>query len=475
MLARSRRLTAALAASAAAGGFITWGVAGAGPASAAAGCRVDYKVTNQWQGGFGADVTVTNLGDAISGWALTWTYTAGQSVAQAWNAAVTQSGTTVTAKNVDYNANLATGGTANFGFNGAWNNSTNPVPAAFALNGVACTGAPATGSPAPSRSTGSSPSASASPSRSTGPSPSQSASYPPPPSSYPAPMPVAGDTGVHDPTIVKRPEGGYIIAYTGNNIALKTSTDRVTWRNAGAAFPSGASWTLPYTGNSPSLWAPDISYRNGRYVMYYAASTFGSNHSAIFLATSPTGAAGSWTNQGLVIESRTADNFNAIDPNLYVDDQGRWWLSFGSFWSGIKLVQLDPATGKRSDSTIRAIAGRNGGAIEAPFVSKHGAYYYQYVSFDLCCKGASSTYRVMVGRSTSPTGPFLDRSGKDMNSGGGTEILAGRGSIHGPGHEAVLADTDGDYLVYHYYADSGASYLGINHIGYDGGGWPYLY
>ncbi|WP_271190600.1 arabinan endo-1,5-alpha-L-arabinosidase, partial [Dactylosporangium matsuzakiense] len=186
----------------------------------------------------------------------------------------------------------------------------------------------------------------------------------------------------------------YIIAYTGNNIALKTSTDRVTWRNAGAAFPSGASWTLPYTGNSPSLWAPDISYRNGRYVMYYAASTFGSNHSAIFLATSPTGAAGSWTNQGLVIESRTADNFNAIDPNLYVDDQGRWWLSFGSFWSGIKLVQLDPATGKRSDSTIRAIAGRNGGAIEAPFVSKHGAYYYQYVSFDLCCKGASSTYRV---------------------------------------------------------------------------------
>ncbi|WP_271189603.1 family 43 glycosylhydrolase, partial [Dactylosporangium matsuzakiense] len=113
--------------------------------------------------------------------------------------------------------------------------------------------------------------------------------------------------------------------------------------------------------------------------------------------------------------------------------------------------------------------------IEAPFVSKHGAYYYQYVSFDLCCKGASSTYRVMVGRSTSPTGPFLDRSGKDMNSGGGTQVLAGHGSIHGPGHEAVLADADGDYLVYHYYADSGASFLGINHIGYDAAAWPYVY
>ncbi|WP_271190310.1 cellulose-binding domain-containing protein, partial [Dactylosporangium matsuzakiense] len=239
MLARSQRLTAALAASAAAGGIIAWGIAGAGPASAAAGCRVDYKVTNQWQGGFGADVTVTNLGDPINGWTLTWSYTAGQSVTQAWNATVTQSGAAVTAKDAGYNVALSTGGTAGFGFNGAWS-GTNPVPAAFALNGVACTGAVSNPSPSGSLSPSPSRSVSPSPSRSVSPSSSASTSYPPPPSSYPAPMRVAGDTGVHDPTIVKRPEGGYIIAYTGNNIALKTSTDRVTWRNAGAAFPSGA-------------------------------------------------------------------------------------------------------------------------------------------------------------------------------------------------------------------------------------------
>jgi arabinan endo-1,5-alpha-L-arabinosidase len=289
---------------------------------------------------------------------------------------------------------------------------------------------------------------------------------------YPNPGRVTGDVGVHDPSAVKRPDGSYLVAYTGDNIALKTSTDRVAFRNAGSAFPNGAPWTTAYTGGSRALWAPDISYHNGQFYLYYAASTFGSNHSAIFLATSPSGNSGSWTNRGLVVESRSGDSFNAIDPNLVVDDQGRWWLDFGSFWSGVKLIQLNPATGLRQGSGMTAIAGRGGGAIEAPYIVKRGQYYYQYVSFDLCCRGASSTYRVMVGRSTSVTGPYADRNGVLMTSGGGTEILAGHGSIHGPGHEAVLADNDGDLLIYHYYADNGASLLGINRLTYDSAGWP---
>ncbi|MEV7098104.1 arabinan endo-1,5-alpha-L-arabinosidase [Amycolatopsis sp. NPDC051045] len=289
---------------------------------------------------------------------------------------------------------------------------------------------------------------------------------------YPAPGRVTGDIGVHDPSVVKRPDGSYLVAHTGDNIALKTSTDRIAFSGAGSAFPNGASWTTPYTNGSRSLWAPDISYRNGQYHLYYAASTFGSNRSAIFLATSPSGNSGTWTHRGLVVESRTGDTFNAIDPNLIVDDQGRWWLDFGSFWSGIKLIQLDPATGLRLGSGMTAVAGRGGGAIEAPFIVKRGQYYYQYVSFDLCCRGASSTYRVMVGRSTSLTGPYTDRNSGSMTSGGGTEILAGHGSIHGPGHEAVLADSDGDLLVYHYYGDNGAARLGINRLTYDSAGWP---
>ncbi|MEN3310249.1 MAG: arabinan endo,5-alpha-L-arabinosidase [Micromonosporaceae bacterium] len=309
------------------------------------------------------------------------------------------------------------------------------------------------------------------------PSPASQSTPTTPPSSYPNPGTVTGSTGVHDPSVVKTPTGGYILTHTGANLTIKTSADRTAWRDAGAVFPNGASWTLPYTGGSRQLWAPDISFHNGQYYLYYAASTFGSRNSAIFLATSPTGTSGSWTNQGLVIATSSSDNFNAIDPNLIADDQGRWWLTLGSFWTGIKLIQLDPATGKRANATITSVAQRTGGstAVEAPYLFRHGSFYYLWVSFDLCCRGAASTYRVMVGRSTSVTGPYTDRSGTAMTAGGGTQVLAGHGSIHGPGHQAVLADTDANILIYHYYADNGASFLGINRIGYDTSGWPFVY
>jgi len=108
-------------------------------AAAAAGCSVNYVVSSQWQGGFGADVTVTNLGDPVTSWTLTWSFGAGQTVTQAWNATLTQSGAAVTAKNVSYNGVIATNGTASFGFNGSWTGS-NPAPTSFAVNGVTCTG-----------------------------------------------------------------------------------------------------------------------------------------------------------------------------------------------------------------------------------------------------------------------------------------------------------------------------------------------
>jgi arabinan endo-1,5-alpha-L-arabinosidase len=296
---------------------------------------------------------------------------------------------------------------------------------------------------------------------------------------FPDPGRVTGSTGIHDPSVVKTQTGTYIVAATGDNLVLKTSTDRIAWRSAGVVWPNGAPWTSTYTAGSKTLWAPDISFHNGQYFLYYAASTFGSQHSGIFLATSPTGASGSWTHRGLVIESSSAVDYNAIDPNLIVDAQGQWWLALGSFWTGIKLIRLDPATGLRStsDTAVRPLAQRftASGAVEAAFVFRHGSFYYLFVSFDLCCQGAKSTYRIMVGRSSSITGPYVDRAGVAMASGGGTEILAGHGSIHGPGHEAVITDADGDVLVYHYYADSGASFLGINRMSWDGAGWPVVF
>jgi hypothetical protein len=111
------------------------------PAAAAPGCRVTYSVTSQWPGGFGANVSLTNIGDPITSWTLTWSFSAGQQVAEHWNATITQSGAQVSARNAAWNGNLATNASTSFGFNGRWNNTSNPAPSSFALNGVVCNGA----------------------------------------------------------------------------------------------------------------------------------------------------------------------------------------------------------------------------------------------------------------------------------------------------------------------------------------------
>lgn len=294
---------------------------------------------------------------------------------------------------------------------------------------------------------------------------------------YPNPGLVTGDVSVHDPSMIRAPDGTYILVSTGNGLDIRTSTDRIAFRRVGSVWPNGAPWTLPYTGGSRNLWAPDLSFHNGQFYLYYSASTFGSRNSAIFLATSPTAMPGTWTDRGLVVRTSESSDHNAIDPNLVVDATGRWWLSYGSFWSGIKLIRLDPATGHQhpADRTRHSIAARPnaGGAIEAPFIVYREGFYYQFVSFDFCCRGTSSTYRIMVGRSASITGPYTDRAGVPMTRGGGTEILAGHGDIRGPGHQALMTDVDGWLLAYHYYTPTG-SRLGVNLVSWSGG-WPSVY
>lgn len=291
---------------------------------------------------------------------------------------------------------------------------------------------------------------------------------------------VTGNITVHDPSMVRRPDGTYLLLATAPGLSIRTSTDRTRWNYSGLVWPNGAPWTDTFTGGSNrNLWAPDISYRNGRYYLYYSASSFGSNRSGIFLATSSTGMPGSWTNQGLVYSTNTSSDHNAIDPNLNVGPDGRWWLSFGSFWTGIKQIRLDPSTGRRlSGSTqLISLASRPGStALEAPAILRRGNYYYMFISWDLCCRGSSSTYRIMVGRSTSINGPFYDRSGRALTNGGGTQILASSGRYVGPGGQSVITDTDGDLLVYHYYDSwaNGTAKLGINLLGYDSSGWPYV-
>lgn len=296
---------------------------------------------------------------------------------------------------------------------------------------------------------------------------------------YPPPGRVTGDTVVHDPTMI-RTSGGYLLYSTHGYLEARTSTDRVHFTRAGSAFTSPPSWWRTYSpDNDP--WAPDISYQGGRYLLYYAVSSFGSNHSAIGLATSSTGRPGTWTDQGVVHSSSTSSDYNAIDPDLLVDASGRWWLSFGSHWTGIRMIRLDPATGKQhpTDRTRYHLATRPDSphAVEAPDIVRHGGYYYLFASYDRCCAGTDSTYKIKVGRSASPTGPYVDRNGRRMLDGGGTLLLETHGRHIGPGGQSVMRDSDGDVLVYHYYdgADGGTPKLGVNLIGWDSAGWPYLY
>jgi arabinan endo-1,5-alpha-L-arabinosidase len=180
----------------------------------------------------------------------------------------------------------------------------------------------------------------------------------------------------------------------------------------------------------------------------------------------------------MVYDSQPGDNYNAIDPSLLVTSNGQWWLSFGSFWSGIKMIRIDPQTGKQStqDQNRYSLASTPSTEIEGPTVVERCGYFYLFVAWGLCCRGLDSTYRIMVGRATSPTGPYLDRNGASMANGGGTPVLATHGPVVGPGGPAILGDDDGDILVYHYYDGNagGATRLGLNRLSWADDGWPAL-
>lgn len=295
-------------------------------------------------------------------------------------------------------------------------------------------------------------------------------------SAYPNPGRVTGSTVVHDPTMIRTSSGQYLLYATGGGLANKKSGDRVAFSAGGDAFAAKPSWWRNYS-SVPEAWAPDISYQGGKYLLYYAVSKFGSNTSAIGLATSPTGQPGSWSDQGTVYTSSSSSDYNAIDPNLFVDGDGKWWLSFGSWWTGIKMIQLNPSTGKQlgSNTTRYSIASRPTGtkAVEAPSIVKRGGYYYLFASYDTCCAGTGSTYKVKVGRSTRVTGPYVDKNGVAMTNNGGTPVLESHGSVIGPGGQSIMNDSDGDLIVYHYYDgnDNGTPKLGVNLLNWSTG-WP---
>lgn len=284
---------------------------------------------------------------------------------------------------------------------------------------------------------------------------------------------------IHDPSTIVKCQDTYWVFATGHGISSRHSTNLVDWERGPSVFTAAPDWTVQAVpGNRGHLWAPDIIHFNGRYWLYYSVSTWGSKTSAIGLATNPTldpaAPTFAWTDHGAVIQSGPGTDFNAIDPCVTLDADGNLWLGFGSFWTGIKLVQLDPATGKRisPDSLIYSLAHQE--AIEAPFIHQHGGFYYLFVNWGLCCRGTNSTYNIRVGRSASITGPYLDKQGEDLRRGGGTLLLSTSGSRIGPGHAGIIEAGGTNWLSYHYYDETkrGAATLGLKRLERDPSGWP---
>lgn len=307
-----------------------------------------------------------------------------------------------------------------------------------------------------------------------------------------------GDLRIHDPVIIREGDTLYVFCtggspWRGGFIPIRCSKNLYNWSRCGAVFEQLPEWTIQEIPGTRGIWAPDISFFNGKYHLYYSISTFGTNNSAIGLVTNltldPNSPDYKWEDQGMVIRSVAGrDNHNAIDGNLVLEDSDKAWLCWGSFWEGIKMRRIDCSTGKLSeeDTTLYSIAARPRtgehqtppvtGAIEAPFIIKHGKYWYHFVSFDFCCHGARSTYKIMVGRSKKVTGPYVDKEGKLMTEGGGTLLLDATegGRWVGPGHCAVLQDVSGDYLVFHAYdsqSQRSRSELKISTLVWEDG-WP---
>ncbi|MFZ9661350.1 MAG: arabinan endo-1,5-alpha-L-arabinosidase [Chitinophagaceae bacterium] len=300
------------------------------------------------------------------------------------------------------------------------------------------------------------------------------------------------ETAVHDPVMIK--EGNrYYIFCTGMGISVFSSSDMQQWKKEKSVFDKAPQWAVDIIpGFKGHIWAPDISYHNGKFYLYYAVSAFGKNTSAIGLAVNKTLDPASpdfkWEDKGKVIQSVPGrDMWNAIDPNLISDENGTAWLNFGSFWNGIKMLKMSQnlesvaepqvwfTIASRQRNFILPDSTAGDAAIEAPFIYKKDKYYYLFVSFDYCCRGEKSTYKVVVGRSEKIQGPYVDRDGVAMNLGGGSTVVEGNKEWHGAGHNAVVNVDGADYIIYHGYdaADKGRSKLRIDKLSW-WDGWPII-
>ncbi|RAK98083.1 arabinan endo-1,5-alpha-L-arabinosidase [Aspergillus ibericus CBS 121593] len=301
---------------------------------------------------------------------------------------------------------------------------------------------------------------------------------------YSNPESCSGTCVVSDPGLMRRvSDGKYFRFSTGGEITFATSDSLFgPWTGVGSVVPGGSRIDL--SGNT-DLWAPDLHYIEGTYYCFYAVSTFGSQSSAIGLATSTTMELNSWTDHGSIgVASSSGKLYNAIDPNLIKAD-GTFYMNFGSFYDDIYQVKMNSAGTKTAGSAAYNIAynATSTHSEEGAYMYQYGNYYYLFFSSGACCgydtdrPAAGEEYKIMVCRSTEATGNFVDKNGVACRESGGSPVLESHGTVYGPGGQGVYDDPKyGTILYYHYinteigYAD-GDKQFGWNVIDWSDG-WP---
>lgn len=304
-----------------------------------------------------------------------------------------------------------------------------------------------------------------------------------------------GDILAHDPSFIREGDCSYVFStghgpFNDGTIMIRMKCDDSDWWDlVGTVFDQQPEWISQTLGAYPeNLWAPHISYHDGTYFLYYAASIPGTNNSLIGLAINstldPFSPDYEWIDQGLVLRSQPGNNFNAIDPFVFWDD-GEAWLLFGAGYDGIKMRRLNPRTGLLDttvDPTIHSLVRRSGGIGGAALLHRDG-YYYLIWYYDICCQGFDSTVNLRVARSTEVTGPYVDREGNPTITGGGTLIL-GRGEhpsqdggtvmVGGAGGPDIYRGEDGWLMIFHWYPEWESHQMSIVEITWTEDGWPVL-
>ena len=304
----------------------------------------------------------------------------------------------------------------------------------------------------------------------------------------------AGASPVHDPAIIKAGETYYV--YSSSDLgSFHTSSDLRRWKHAGQVFEEIPGWLRAQIPAAAHIGSPDISFFRGRYLLFYQSHESHTCNAATGLATNTTLDPGhpdyAWVDHGLVLRSKPylegldvlcgndEATFNAIDAHFFEDRDGTPWLAIGSTIGGIKLVELDPETlmpvpGQGYVTLASRFLFQPDPVIEAPYIVFRRGYYYLFLSFNHCCKGADTRYQVRVGRSEKLAGPYHDREGWPLAWGGGSLVIERDGELIGTGHADVFAEKGEDWLVHHAKDPSQdfRAFLNIRKIEWDQDHWP---